>query len=76
MSRADNPYDNVFMESCFSRFKVELLQGGMFENIKDANTEISEYIKMYYNSIRLHSSLGYKSPVQFEVEYGRKAVNL
>ena len=49
MSRADNPYDNAFMESCFSRFKAELLQGGMFESIEDANTEIFEYIEMYYN---------------------------
>jgi len=36
MSRADNPYDNAFMESCFSRFKAELLQDGIFETIEDA----------------------------------------
>jgi len=40
MSRADNPYDNAFMESCFSRFKAELLQDGIFETIEDARTEI------------------------------------
>src|SRR3546814_13519189 len=33
MSRADDPYDNAFMESCFSRFKAELVQGGAFDKI-------------------------------------------
>lgn len=66
MSRADNPYDNAFMESCFSRFKAELLQDGIFETIEDARTEIFEYIEMYYNTRRLHSSLNYQSPADFE----------
>jgi transposase InsO family protein len=72
MSRADNPYDNAFMESCFSRFKAELLQDGIFETIEDARIEIFEYMEMYYNTIRLHSSLDYKSPVQYEQEYEKK----
>jgi putative transposase len=38
MSRADNPNDNAFMESCFSRFKAELSQDGIFETIEDAHT--------------------------------------
>lgn len=66
MSRADNPYDNAFMESCFSRFKAELLQDGIFETIEDARIEVFEYLEMYYNTIRIHSSLGYKSPMNFE----------
>jgi len=69
MSRADNPYDNAFMESCFSRFKAELLLDGIFETIEDARTEIFEYIEMYYNTIRLHSSLNYQSPCSFEKQY-------
>ena len=72
MSRADNPYDNAFMESCFSRFKSELLEGGVFENVEDARTEIFEYIEMYYNRIRIHSSLGYKSPTEFELDYYKR----
>ena len=72
MSRADNPYDNAFMESCFSRFKAELLQDGLFETIEDAQTEIFEYIEMYYNTIRLHSSLSYKSPLQYEKDHEQK----
>ena len=68
MSRADN----AFMESCFSRFKAELLQDGIFETIEDARTEIFEYIEMYYNTIRLHSSLDYQSPAKYEQQYQQK----
>jgi putative transposase len=66
MSGKDNPYDNAFMESYFSRFKAELLQGGAFEKLEDARTEAFEFIEMYYNPIRRHSSLGYISPMDFE----------
>jgi putative transposase len=66
MSDVANPYDNAFMESHFSRFKAELLQGGCFEGLEDARKEIFEYIEMYYNPIRRHSALGYISPVAFE----------
>ena len=69
MSRADNPYDNAFMESCFSRLKAELLQDGIFETIEDARTEIFEYLEMYYNTRRLHSSLNYQSPMSCEKKY-------
>jgi len=72
MSRADNPYDNAFMESCFSRFKAELLQDGIFETIEDAQTEIFEYIEMYYNTLRLHSSLDYQSPDEYEKQFEKK----
>jgi transposase InsO family protein len=75
MSGADNPYDNAFMESYFSRFKAELLQGGAFEGLENARKEIFEYIETYYNPIRRHSALGYISPVAFErkVSYPQKA---
>jgi putative transposase len=66
MSGKDNPYDNAFMESHFSRVKAELLQGGVFDSLEDAQTEIFEFIEMYYNPIRRHSSLGYISPAAFE----------
>ena len=69
MSRADDPYDNAFMESYFSRFKAELLEDGMFENLEDAQTEIFEFIEMYYNPKRRHSSLNYQSPMEYEKQY-------
>lgn len=66
MSDADNPYDNAHMESFFSRFKAEMLEGGAFQNAEDSRTEIFEFIEMYYNPERLHSSIGYLSPNTFE----------
>lgn len=69
MSRADDPYDNAYAESFWSRFKAEVLQGGAFLDVEDARTEIFDYIEIYYNRVRLHSALGYKSPVQFEKQY-------
>ncbi|GAA4439392.1 hypothetical protein GCM10023188_35730 [Pontibacter saemangeumensis] len=49
-----------------SRFKAELLEGGAFENKQDAQTEIFEYVEMYYNTRRRHSALGYLSPMNYE----------
>lgn len=69
MSDADNPYDNAYAESFFSRFKAELLEKGTFENLADATTEIFNYIEMYYNTQRLHSGLDYVSPTQCEENY-------
>jgi putative transposase len=69
MSRADDPYDNAFAESFWSRFKAEVLEGGAFLDVADARTEIFDYIEVYYNRVRRHSSLGYKSPLQFESDY-------
>lgn len=69
MSGADNPYDNAHAESFFSRFKAELLQKGAFQSKEDAKTEIYEYIEMYHNSKRLHSSLGYVPPATYEKQY-------
>ena len=69
MSRADDPYDNAFAESCFSRLKAELLQDGTFDSLEDARTEIFEYIEMYYNTRRRHSSLNYQSPMEYENQY-------
>lgn len=68
MSDADNPYDNAHMESFFSRFKAELMEGGAFHNAEDSHTEIFDYIEMYYNPSRLHSSIGYLSPNNFEIK--------
>jgi len=69
MSRADDPYDNAFAESFWSRFKAEVLEGGAFLDVADARTEIFDYIEVYYNRVRRHSSLGYKSPLRFEADY-------
>jgi transposase InsO family protein len=66
MSRRGNCYDNAQAESFFSRFKAELVENGIFESVEQARSEVFSYIEGYYNRIRLHSGLGYKSPMEFE----------
>ena len=72
MSGKGNCYDNAQAESFFSRFKAELIEGGVFEDIEQARSEIFSYVEGYYNRGRLHSGLGYKSPLEFEMELQTK----
>jgi len=72
MSRRGNCYDNAQAESFFSRFKAELVENGIFESVEQARSEVFTYIEGYYNRVRLHSSLGYKSPLEFERELKNK----
>ncbi len=72
MSGKGNCYDNAQAESFFSRFKAELIENGVFEDIEQARSEIFSYIEGYYNRVRLHSSLGYLSPIEFEMELQTK----
>ena len=65
MSRKGNCYDNAQCESCFSLLKREL-GNKSYLNMKEAKTEVFEWIEAWYNTKRLHSSLGYKSPKDFE----------
>ena len=72
MSGTGNCYDNARAESFFSRFKAELMENGVFEDLEKARSEIFSYIEGYYNRVRLHSSLGYLSPLEFEQELQNK----
>lgn len=72
MTRKDNHYDNAHIESLFSRFKAEIKDEGIAKDLGDAKTKCFEYIDCYYNTIRKHSSLGYKSPLQFERELDKQ----
>ena len=72
MSAAGNCYDNAQAESFFSRFKAELVEGGVFEDIEQARSEVFSYIEGYYNRTRLHSGLGYKSPLEYELKLKTK----
>jgi putative transposase len=64
MSGAGNCYDNAFMESCFGTVKTEL-QLEDYASDAEAKRELGEYVD-YYNHRRLHSSLGYVTPSEFE----------
>jgi len=68
VSRKGNPYDNALMESFYKTIKRELIHGANFETPEQAQMEIFKYIETYYNTKRMHSSLHFKSPVQFEQE--------
>ena len=72
MSARGNCYDNAQAESWFSRFKSELVEGGVFEDCEQAGSEVFSYIEGYYNRQRLHSALNYKTPLEFERELREK----
>lgn len=68
MSGAGNPYDNACAESFFKALKVEWLETMHFQTRQQATKAIGEYL-LYYNRKRLHSSLDYQSPVDFEMNH-------
>jgi putative transposase len=68
MSARANPYHNAWTESLIGTLKAEMLGGGYFIDNTDARTELFEYMEAYYNTHRKHSSLGYKTPAQFETK--------
>lgn len=72
MSGKGNCYDNAQAESFFARFKTELVEGGVFEEVGQARSETFSYIEGYYNRIRRHSGIGYLSPLEFEKELAKK----
>ena len=65
MSRKGNCYDNAYCESWFSLLKKEL-GNKVYSCMNTAQEEIFEWIEGWYNTHRLHSALGYKSPLEFE----------
>lgn len=66
MSRRGNCYDNAHMESFWGTLKAELLPGRSFATRAEARLAIFEYVEVFYNRERLHSALGFLSPVDFE----------
>ncbi|RKH34948.1 IS3 family transposase [Corallococcus praedator] len=66
MSRKGNCWDNAVVESFFSTLKTELVHEADFLTRESANAALFEFIEVFYNRKRRHSSLGYVSPVEFE----------
>lgn len=66
MSRKGNCYDNAPMESFFRSYKTEETTRSEYETHEEATRGVTEYIDRFYNRTRLHSSLGYRSPAEFE----------
>lgn len=62
MSRPGNPWDNAIAESFFKTLKRELIRERPYRTREDAKREVFKYIELYYNTQRMHSSLGYRAP--------------
>lgn len=67
MSRKGNCWDNAVMERFWGSLKSERTDGQIYLSRFDAKKDVIDYMEIYYNNKRLHSSLGYVSPVQFEM---------
>ena len=66
MSGKGNCYDNAVMESFFKTLKSDLVYWEKYLTRDEAKKSIFEYIEVYYNQKRMHSSIGYMSPAEFE----------
>ncbi len=69
MSRRANCWDNAVAESFFGTLKTEFIYAQTFSTRAIAKTSIAQWIEVFYNRQRLHSTIGYVSPVQFEENY-------
>jgi putative transposase len=74
MSRRGNCWDNAVAESFFSTLKIELVYTTEWATRAAARTAVFEYLEVFYNGQRRHSSLGYLSPVAFEQRYEGKTL--
>ena len=69
MSAPGCPYDNSCVESFFASLKKELTYRRKYDTIEEVKTDVFMYIELFYNRKRLHSSLGYMSPVDYRLTH-------
>ena len=73
MGSVGDAYDNAMAESLFATLEREVLNRRRFSSQAEAKMAIFEWIERWYNPHRRHSSLGYRSPVNYEREHERSA---
>jgi len=66
MSNKADPYDNAMMESFFSTLRAELTDLHDFATHDEARVSLFDFIEVFYNRQRIHSSIGYLSPIEYE----------
>ena len=67
LNRAGQCTDNAFMESFYHSLKCELIRGTVFESVQNLRSALQVYINKFYNTVRLHSGIEYKPPVEYEM---------
>ena len=75
MTESGNPRENAFAETFMKTLKVEEVYINEYKNFEDAYKNIKQFIEVVYNNKRLHSSIGYKPPIEFESEVLNIEVN-
>jgi putative transposase len=70
MSRSGNCWDNAAMESFFSSLKAERTARKTYRTRNEAKADVFDYIECFYNPLRRHSTIGYISPMEFEMKVG------
>jgi putative transposase len=76
MSRTGNPYDNACAESFIKTLKYEEVYLSEYESLEDALESIEHFLEAVYNRKRLHSSLGYVPPAEFEAQVAEEYVSV
>jgi putative transposase len=74
MSRPANPYDNAACESFMKTLKQEEVYCNEYRDFAELSTHLEEFLEHYYNRLRLHSALGYRTPEEFEKSCATPAV--